>query len=135
MCCIPARLLENAILPPSGDQAGPMSSAASSVSWVRSPSTLITYISQLPSLLLPSAMLLPSGDHAGEPSALGLSAVKFFWFEPSASITYTSNLPCTPPFLPVTNRIFEPSGDHLGSTSYSGSLTIRLTFEPSAFIT
>src|SRR5258706_1898457 len=82
-------------------------------------------------MFLTNATLLPSSDQAGEPSDLLISAVRFLCPVPSAFISYTSNLP----FLPVTNRIFRPSGDHFGSASYSGSSTILLTSPPSAFIT
>src|SRR5918997_5694373 len=63
--------LTNAILLPSGDQAGSCSATVVAVSSLRPvPSAFITAISLLVVLPLMNAILLPSGDHAAGSSPL-----------------------------------------------------------------
>ena len=66
------RVLQKAILVPSGDHTGPESTAGSSVSCSKpEPSALITQMSSSPSRLLTNAILWLSGDHDGQVSLAG----------------------------------------------------------------
>src|SRR5881397_2414231 len=109
MSLLPARLEANAIIDPSGDQAGEKSTPGSCViRRTAEPSSFITYISLPRSLVDAKAMREPSGDHAGKASSAG-SSVRRIWLLPSLFITNISLVPSRA----EAKAIRSPSGDQL----------------------
>src|SRR5215217_9649274 len=123
-----SRLLEKVISVPSGDHAGPMSSAG----------LLVRLVSPLPSLFTPqishgsqqpptwlcfmNTTFVLSGDQSGawsSPSKLSPVRMNSFW--PLVSIVTISH----PWFLTPANAILVPSGDQAGSLSLA-SVSVRL---------
>ena len=116
---------------PSGDHAGPCSSAAVAISGLApDPSAFMIQMSQPgePTVVWSNAIFVPSGDQAGYSPYTRLSCLRP---DPSGRMTQIVLFPArTEP-----KAIFVPSGDQAGEKSTPRPL-VRFRFrEPSAFIT
>src|SRR5215218_9341557 len=139
----------NAILVPSGDQAGSLSLASVSVRLIASSvvgSVSITKMSGCsektwPGISLTKTIWVPDGDQEGwyswKLSASGVSGVlvRLVWLEPSASITQMSVKSPTSSWS-LVKAILVPSEDQAGWPSLVSGVLVRLVWlEPSASIT
>src|SRR5215208_3248261 len=139
----------NAILVPSGDQAGSLSLASVSVRLVASSvvgSVSITKMSGCsektwPGISLTKVIWAPDGAHEGwyswKLSASGVSGVlvRLVWLEPSASITQMSVKSPTSSWS-LVKTILVPSEDQAGWPSLVSGVLVRLVWlVPSASIT
>src|SRR5918995_3044684 len=138
----------NAILVPSGDQAGSISLASVLVMLVASSvvvgSVSITKMSGCSEMISPGICLtktiwVPDGAHDGWYSwkllASGAVGVRFVWSVPSASITQMSEKPPTSSWS-LVKAILVPSEDQAGWPSLVSRVLVRLVwFVPSASIT